>query len=56
MSETVLVICPRRPEHFMLVMGALAALHTHHKNVRLIGLVTPATLYLAETPPYLDDT
>ena len=31
MSETILVICPRRPARFMLAMGALAALRTHHK-------------------------
>lgn len=56
MSDAILVICPRRPAHFMLAMGALAALRTHHKSVRLIGLVTPATLYIAKTLPYLDDT
>jgi len=56
MTETILVICPRRPARFVLAMSALAALRTHHKTARLIGLVTPATQYIAKTVPYLDDS
>ena len=55
MTDTILVICPRRASRFILVMGAFAALRAHHKNVRLIGLVSEETMHIAKTLPYLDD-
>jgi ADP-heptose:LPS heptosyltransferase len=55
MTETILVICPRRPARFILALSALAALRTHHKTARLIGLTNPQTQFIAKTLPYLDD-
>ncbi|MBL8629235.1 MAG: hypothetical protein JNM81_06380 [Rhodospirillaceae bacterium] len=55
MSESILVICPDRPAHLMLALSALAALRTHHKGARVIGLCAPAVTFIAKTLPYLDD-
>ncbi len=55
MTETILVICPERPARLMLALSALAALRTHHKDARIIGLCTSATMFIAKSLPYMDD-
>lgn len=55
MNETILIICPQRPSRMVHAMGALAALRTHHKGARLVGLCTGPSMFIANTLPYLDD-
>jgi ADP-heptose:LPS heptosyltransferase len=55
MSESILVICPRRPARLVQAMSALAALRAHHKGARLIALVAPESLFIAKALPYVDD-